>query len=333
MTQVCVVGAGAWGTTVANLAAAKAHVTLWVHGDDTLETLRSIRENVVYLPGIRLQDGVEVTSDLVEAWRAADAVILGVPVQKLRSLLRKLVTELRLSDKPLLNLSKGLELETHLRVSQLLCEDLGLSDYDHFAALSGPNFAPEIARGMPAATVIASRGPWMRRYFQGRLSSASLRVYTSADLVGVEFGGALKNVYALAAGISDGLGFGDSSKASLIVRSLHELAGVGHALGADPLTINGLAGAGDLIATSFSRLSRNRMAGEAIGRGTVPSDIQPGQRAVIEGLPTLEALAKMAELSSINLPVVQQLHEIVAGSITPLVGLQRLMEREAKSEF
>ncbi|MHB8071727.1 MAG: NAD(P)H-dependent glycerol-3-phosphate dehydrogenase [Candidatus Cryosericum sp.] len=333
MIQVCVVGAGAWGTTVANLVAEKARVTLWAHGEDTLESLRRTRENTVYLPGIRLHDAIEVTDDLTGAWRSADAIILAVPVQKLRSLLRKLVSDLRSASKPLLNLSKGLELETHLRVSQLLCEDLGLADDDHFAALSGPNFAPEIARGMPAATVIASRGPWARRYFQELMSSVTLRAYTSADLVGVELGGALKNVYALAAGISDGLGFGDSSKASLIVRSLHELVGVGDAFGADPLTINGLAGAGDLIATSFSRLSRNRMAGEAIGRGTLPSDVQPGQRAVIEGLPTLEALAKMAELSNIDLPVVRQLHEIVAGSITPLVGLQRLMEREAKSEF
>ncbi len=333
MTQVCVVGAGAWGTTVANLAAARAHVTLWVHGEDTFHSLQNSRENAVYLPGIRLLDDVEVTCDLTGAWCAADAVILAVPVQRLRSLLRKLVPDLRPSGKPLLNLSKGLELETHLRVSQLLCDDLGLVTYDHFATLSGPNFAAEIARGMPAATVIASRGPWARRYFQELLSSVSLRAYTSADLVGVELGGALKNVYALAAGISDGLGFGDSSKASLIVRSLHELAGVGHAFGADPSSINGLAGAGDLIATSFSRLSRNRMAGEAIGRGMVPSDVQPGQRAVIEGLPTLEALAKMAELSNIDLPVVQQLHEIVAGGISPLVGLERLMRREAKNEF
>lgn len=333
MTEVCVVGAGAWGTTMANLASATVHVTLWVHGEDTLETLRGTRENATYLPGIRLREGVELTGDLVGAWRSADAVVLAVPVQKLRSLLRRIVSELRQSSKPLLNLSKGLELETHLRVSQLLCEDLGIVDYDHFACLSGPNFAPEIARGMPAATVIASRGPWVRRYFQGVLSSATLRAYTSADLVGVELGGALKNVYAIGAGISDGLGFGDSSKASLIIRSLHELAGVGRTFGADPLTINGLAGAGDLIATSFSTLSRNRMAGEAIGRGALPAEIQRGQRAVIEGLPTLDALAKMAELSNIDLPVVQQLHEIVARSITPLVGLQRLMQRETKSEF
>jgi glycerol-3-phosphate dehydrogenase (NAD(P)+) len=315
------------------MAAAKAHVILWAHGEDTIASLRSNRENITYLPGIRLKDDVEVTNDLVEAWHAADAVILAVPTQRLRSLLRKLVPELRLPQKPLLNLSKGLELETHLRVSQLLCDDLGVSDYDHFAVLSGPNFASEIARGMPAATVIASRGPSIRRYFQGLLASGSLRAYTSGDLVGVELGGAVKNVYALAAGISDGLGFGDSTKASLIVRSLHELAGVGRLLGADPSTINGLAGAGDLIATSFSRLSRNRMAGEAIGRGMSPSGLQSSQRAVIEGLPTLEALAKMAELSNITLPVVQQVREIVAGSITPLVGLQHLMAREAKNEF
>lgn len=333
MIRVCVVGAGAWGTTVANLAAVKAAVTLWVHGDDTLMKLREARENTVYLPGVRLRDNVEPTDDLVGAWRSADAIILAVPTQRLRSMFRKLAPEFRRPGVPLLNVSKGLELETHLRVSQLLCEDLELSDYDHYAVLSGPNFAPEIARNMPAATVIASRGPATRRHFQDLLSGGSLRAYTSADLVGVELGGALKNVYAIAAGLSDGLGFGDSSKASLIVRSLHELVKVATALGADPATINGLAGAGDLIATSFSRLSRNRMAGEAIGRGALASELQTGQRTVIEGLPTLQALAKIAELSNIDLPIVRQLHGIVAGSVTPLVGLQCLMSRETKDEF
>lgn len=332
MTQVCVIGAGAWGTTVANLVAVKAHVFMWVHGRDTLETLQNTRENAIYLPGIRLQDNVEVTNDLIRAWYAADAIILAVPTQKLRSMFRQLAPELRQCDMPLLNLSKGLEQETHLRVSQLLCEDLELSDYGHYAALSGPNFAPEIARGMPAATVIASRGPGPRCYFQELLSGGSLRAYTCADLVGVELGGALKNVYAIAAGVSDGLGFGDSSKASLIVRGLHELTRVAAKFGADPTTINGLAGTGDLIATSFSKLSRNRMAGEFIGRGVSASELQIGQRTVVEGLPTLEALAKVAELSNIDLPIVRQLHGIVAGSVTPLVGLQRLMSREAKSE-
>jgi len=333
MTHVCVIGAGAWGTAIANLAAARAIVTLWVHGEDTLLALREARENSLYLPGIRLRDNVEPTDDLMSAWHSADAIILAVPTQRLRSMFHKLAPELHRPGVPLLNLSKGLELETHLRASQLLCEDLKLSDYDHYAVLSGPNFAPEIARNMPAATVIASRAPAMRRHFQELLSGGSLRAYTSTDLAGVELGGALKNVYAVAAGVSDGLGFGDSSKASLIVRSLHELVKVATVLGADPVTIYGLAGAGDLIATSFSRLSRNRMAGEAIGRGTPASELQNGQRSVIEGLPTLEALAKIAELSSIDLPVVHQLHEIVAGSVTPLVGVQRLMSRVLKNEF
>ncbi len=333
MTHVCVVGAGAWGTAIANLVAARAIVTLWVHGNDTLLTLREARENSLYLPGIRLRDNVEPTDDLMGAWHSADAIILAVPTQRLRSMFHKLAPELRRPGVPLLNLSKGLELETHLRVSQLLCEDLKLSDYDHYAVLSGPNFAPEIARNMPAATVIASRAPGMRRYFQELLSGGSLRAYTSTDLAGVELGGALKNIYAVAAGVCDGLGFGDSSKASLIVRSLHELVKVATVLGANPVTIYGLAGAGDLIATSFSRLSRNRMAGEAIGRGAPASELQNGQRSVIEGLPTLEALAKIAELSSIDLPVVHQLHEIVTGSVTPLVGVQRLMSRVLKNEF
>ena len=333
MKRVCVVGAGAWGTAVANLAADKASVRMWVHSPDTLRSLRDAHQNVLYLPGIPLQGGIELTDDLAGAWSWSDAVILAVPTQKMRSVFRRVAPELRQWRVPVLNLSKGLELETHLRISQLLCEDLGLTDYAHYAVLSGPNFAPEIARGMPAATVVASREPGTRHRFQELLSGSPLRVYTSTDLIGVELGGALKNVYALAAGISDGLGFGDSSKASLIVRSLHELSKVTTAFGADRLTVNGLAGAGDLIATSFSRLSRNRMAGEAIGKGALARDLQGGQRTVIEGLPTLEALAKMAELSNIDLPIVRQLHEIVSGSVTPLVGLQRLMSREMKSEF
>ncbi len=333
MKRVCIVGAGAWGTAIANLAARKASVRMWVHSPDTLRALRDARENVLYLPGVPLEGGIELTDDVMDAWSWSDAVILAVPTQKLRSVFRRVAPDLRRWQVPVLNLSKGLELETHLRVSQLLCEDLGITDYAHYAALSGPNFAPEIARGMPAATVVASREPGTRRRFQELLSGSSLRVYTSTDLVGVELGGALKNVYALAAGVSDGLGFGDSSKASLIVRSLHELSKVTTTFGADRLTVNGLAGAGDLIATSFSKLSRNRMAGEAIGGGASAQDLQGRQRTVIEGLPTLEALAKMAELSSIDLPIVRELHEIVSGSITPLAGLERLMSREMKSEF
>ncbi|WP_243624123.1 2-dehydropantoate 2-reductase N-terminal domain-containing protein, partial [Candidatus Cryosericum hinesii] len=138
MARVCVVGAGAWGTTIANLAAVKATVVLWVHGEDTLMTLRDVRENTLYLPGVRLRDNVEPTDDLLGAWRSADSIILAVPTQRLRAMFRKLAPELRRPSVPLLNLSKGLELETHLRVSQLLCEDLELSDYDHYAALSGP---------------------------------------------------------------------------------------------------------------------------------------------------------------------------------------------------
>ncbi len=333
MTRICVVGAGAWGTTIANLIAERIPVVLWVHGQDTLASMREFHENKIYLPGIPLQESIELTDDLVSAWRSSDAVILATPTQKLRSTLRKLVSDLRNPHMRILNLSKGLELETHMRVSQLICEDLELTDYRFFAALSGPNFAPEIARKMPAATVVASRGPATRLFFQELLSRDYLRIYTNADLVGVELGGALKNVYAVAAGVSDGLGFGDSSKASLIVRSLHELAKIAKALGADSATIGGLAGSGDLIATSFSKFSRNRMAGEEIGKGRMSSEVQSSQRAVIEGLPTLEALAKIAELSNIDLPVVQQLHGIVMGNVTPLAGVQRLMGREMKSEF
>ncbi len=333
MTRLCVIGAGAWGTTIASIIAERSPVTLWVHGEDTLASLQRLRENRIYLPGVPLAENVELTGDLAGAWHSADTIILAVPTQRLRSMLRKLAPELRDPDRRILNLSKGLELETHLRVSQLICEDLEITSYQNFAALSGPNFAQEIAHRMPAATVVASRGPSTRCFFQELLSREYFRIYTNADLIGVELGGALKNVYAVAAGVSDGLGFGDSTKASLIVRSLHELTKVTTALGADPATIGGLAGAGDLIATSFSRFSRNRMAGEAIGRGRKVDEIQAGQRSVVEGIPTLEALAKIAELSNIDLPVVHQLHEIVAGACTPLDGLQHLMSREMKSEF
>lgn len=332
MFHICVAGAGAWGTTMANLVAARAHVILWAHGEDTIRMLRDTRENSIYLPGIRLHDDIEPACDLLQAWNAADAVILAIPTQKLRSVLAPLIID-RGKRLPVLSLSKGLECDTHMRISQIVCDDLNLVDREYFAALSGPNFAPEIARGMPAATVIASRSSHISAYFQQLVSGETLRAYTSSDLAGVELGGAVKNVYALAAGISDGLGFGDSTKASLIMRSLHELTGVGQALGADPLTLNGLAGAGDLIATSFSKLSRNRQAGEAIGRGMVPAEIQSRQRTVIEGLPTLDALAKLAEQCNIDLPIVRQLRGIVTGAITPAVGLKRLMEREARSEF
>ncbi len=203
MTRVCVVGAGAWGTTIANLAAVRASVTLWVHGEDTLRALREARENTLYLPGVPLQGNVEVTDDLVTAWSCADAIILAVPTQKLRSMFRRLAPLLWRPGIPLLNLSKGLELETHLRVSQLLCEDLGLSNYDHYADLSGPNSLRRLPGEcrQPRSSPVGRQET--RRLFQERSRRHTQGIYKCRPgWIGT--GRCAQNVYAIAAGLSDG---------------------------------------------------------------------------------------------------------------------------------
>lgn len=317
--MVTVLGAGGWGTALA-LAACRAggESLLWARRPEFAAQLVHTRVNTEYLPGIVLPETVTVTSDLGAATTAADWVLVVVPSVGVPELLQQLPRHLGL-----VLCAKGLAPDG----SQLsaLAARMG---FERVAVLSGPNHAEEIGLGLPAATVVASRDQLLTQAVQGALMSSTLRVYTSEDVTGVELGGVLKNVMALAAGMSDGLELGDNAKASLLTRGLLEMNRYLAALGAEEDTVYGLSGLGDLIATATSQHSRNRAAGEAIARGASP---QQGGK-VVEGLRTAGLLDAWATAHGHDLPIVRAVSRVCAGEWSPKEGVERLMERGAKAE-
>jgi glycerol-3-phosphate dehydrogenase (NAD(P)+) len=306
--QVGVVGAGAWGTTLAiKLAAAERPVTLWAHSAEAGEELATLRENRRYLPGIIFPPNLRVATEDAYLAEPHRAFLLAVPSAHLREILRRLVPML-FADASLLSVVKGIEQGTHLRMSEVIDEEL---PGRRVAALSGPNLAREIAAGLPAVSVVASEDAELAADFGALLGSERFRVYTNPDLVGVELCGALKNVVALAAGFVDGLGFGDSAKAGIITRGLAEMTRLGVAAGADPMTFAGLAGVGDLIATCMSPLSRNRRAGELMASGMSWADAAAQLNGVAEGVDTVRGALQLAAAASVEMPIAEQLDAVV----------------------
>lgn len=317
--RVPVIGAGGWGTAL-SVAAARAgrDVTLWARRPDFAARLAEVRENREYLPGVLLPESVSVTADLAAAVAGADFALLVVPSIGIPELLAELPRSLGV-----VLCAKGLAPDGG-RLSDLAGE-LG---FERVAVLSGPNHAEEVGRGLPAATVVASSNGALADAVQDALMSPSMRVYTSSDTVGVELGGVLKNVIALAAGLGDGLRLGDNAKATLITRGLREMNRYLSALGAQEDTVYGLSGLGDLVATATSPHSRNRAAGEAIARGENP---QQGGK-VVEGLRTAGLLDAWASAHGHDLPIVRAVAKVCAGEWTLQRGVSELMEREAKAE-
>lgn len=327
--RIAVIGAGGWGTTIAELLGKKGFdVSLWVHGDKTFEEILNSKENKSYLRGVSLEHVRNFTMDMWEAIEGASLVVLAIPVQKIRE---NICNVNPTGKEVVLNVSKGIEIKTFMRVSELIM-DIWKIPVDRVATLSGPNFSYEIAREMPAATVIGCTNEKTAKELQDIFMNDYLRVYYTSDVVGVELGGALKNVYAIGTGISDGLGFGDSSKASLIVRSILEMIRLGEVLGGKKGTFVGLSGIGDLIATSFSKRSRNRWAGEEIGKGKSREDIEEMTTQVVEGLYTLEAIYSLKEQLNIDMPVIEAIYNIVYRRLSPFEELAKLMRREKKRE-
>lgn len=317
--MIPVIGAGGWGTALA-VAAARADqdVNLWARRPDFAARLAEVRENREYLPGILLPEAVNVTADLKAAIAGAEFALIVVPSVGMPEILAELPRTLGV-----VLCAKGLAPDGG-RLSEL-ADELG---FGRVAVLSGPNHAEEVGRGLPAATVVASRDMALASAVQDALMSPSLRVYTSPDTVGVELGGVLKNVIALAAGLGDGLRLGDNAKASLITRGLREMNRYLGALGAQEDTVYGLSGLGDLVATATSPHSRNRAAGEAIARGENP---QQGGK-VIEGLRTAGLLDAWASAHGHDLPIVRAVAKVCAGEWSLQRGVSELMEREAKAE-
>lgn len=328
--QIGVIGAGAWGTTVAvMLAAAERPVTIWAHSGEANEQLALDRENRRYLPGVVFPPNVRVATDAGYLAEPHRAYLLAVPSAYLRETLQHLATSLD-PNAALLSLVKGIEEGSHLRMSEVIEQEL---PGRRVAVLSGPNLAGEIAAGKPAGTVVASADEDLAAEMAALLAMERFRVYTNPDVVGVELSGALKNVVALAAGMVDGLGFGDSAKAGIITRGLAEMTRLGVAAGANALTFAGLAGVGDLIATCMSPMSRNRRAGELMGSGLSWTDASSQLNGVAEGVSTVRGALALAAEHEVELPIADQVAAVVHGGRPPMVAVAELMGRELKDEL
>ncbi len=330
--RLMIVGATSWGCTLAICAIRAGHeVELLCRSEAEAAQLSSAREHRRLLPGIPLPDGLRFRSD--PQGRPPDAVIWATPSQRLRDNLRLVLPQLTPGDTVHASAAKGLERGSHLRMTQVLSQELELADREpRLAAVSGPNIAREVARGLPATTVAASAAAADRERLQRALNSPSFRVYTNADLVGVELGGALKNVIAIAVGTAIGLDIGDNGRAALMTRGLSEMSRLGAALGAQPSTFAGLAGLGDLLATANSPRSRNRTLGERIGSGMSVSEALAGNPHVVEGLETTRVALELAEALDVQMPVTAMVARVLFERLDPREAIRILMERAPTME-
>ena len=331
MTRAAVLGAGSWGTTFAKvLADAGCAVTLHARRAELVAAITADGENADYLPGVRLPESLRATTDPGEALADADVVVLAVPSQSLRENLTAW-TPLLPPDASLLSLMKGIELGSTKRMSEVICEVAGAGT-DRVAVLSGPNLAREIAEEQPAATVVACEDHDRAAQVQAACHTPYFRPYTNQDLVGCELGGAVKNVIALACGITEGMGFGDNTRASLITRGLAETARLGAALGAEPATFAGLAGLGDLVATCSSPLSRNRTFGERLGRGMSVEEVQRTTRQVAEGVKSCQPVLDLARAHGVDMPLTEAVVRVCHDGVPVTQIVKDIMSREAKPE-
>jgi glycerol-3-phosphate dehydrogenase (NAD(P)+) len=327
MSPIAVLGAGAWGTAIASVLASRLDVTLWARDPGQAGRIARSRCNERYLPGVKLPQALKVTAEFSAAVASAGLVLCATPVAGLRSLLESL----RLAGaRDLVWLCKGFEPESGLLPHQLVEQALGLNARS--GVLSGPSFAQEVARGLPCALTLASHDAAFARQAAGVLHGGRLRVYYSADLVGVEVAGAVKNVMAIAAGISDGLALGENARAALITRGLAEIARLGVALGGAPETFMGLAGAGDLILTATGDLSRNRRVGIELAGGRALAEILGGLGHVAEGVYSAREVARLARTRGVEMPVTEAVNAVLEGALAPSAAVERLLSRDPKSE-
>lgn len=331
--NIGVIGAGSWGTTLADLLAKKGHaVTLRAHEEDLVERMRMHRKNDLYLPDFTLDEKLAFSSDLSEAVADKDLVVLVVPSQFMRGVMRQAASYLG-ENTILVSAAKGIENDTLMPMSDVLKEVLPEDCYGRTAFLSGPTFAREVAAEMPTALTVAAEDEDIARRVQNIFSSHYFRVYRSTDIVGVELGGALKNIMALAAGISDGLGYGCNARAALISRGLVEMIRIGLAMGAEERTFMGLSGMGDLVLTCTGDLSRNRSVGLELGRGRKLDDILSGMKMVAEGVKTTLSAYQLACRLQVEAPIIEQMYLILFENKHPRDAVADLMQRSLKAEM
>ncbi len=329
--RVAVVGAGAWGTTLAAIVARREPVTLLCHDPALAAEIEATRRNERRLPGIDLPDGITASADPEALAEATELVIVAVPSTHLRIEIGRVAGHIP-GGSDILSLTKGLERGTLQRMSEVIADAGGIAP-ERIAALSGPNLAGEIARGLPASAVVAAGEAELAAGIVDRLSRREFRLYVNRDILGVELCGALKNVVAIAAGAADGLGFGDNGKAGLMTRGLAEMMRVGAAAGANPLTFAGLAGIGDVIATCGSRLSRNHRLGEELARGRSWADIEATLGGTAEGAYTVDAALALASQLGVEMPIAQEVHNALFEGKSVQRCLIDLLARESKDEL
>ncbi len=323
------VGAGSWGTTVASILAGRAATTLWARSPELAQRINETHQNPTYLDGVPLPESLWATGSLAEAVEGAQVVLMAVPSHGFRDVLGQAASSLS-PGAAIVSLTKGIEIGTNLRMSEVIGQ---VAPGHPIGVLSGPNLAREVAEGQPAATVVALDDEELARRIQGHLHCGTFRVYTGTDVVGCEIAGAAKNVIAIAAGICDGLGFGENTRAVLITRGLAELGRLGITVGGHTLTFGGLAGVGDLVATCTSPRSRNRTVGFELGRGRTLGEILDSMHMVAEGVKTAAPLVGLAREHGVEMPIAEQVAAIVEGTTSPRDALIALMERPARSEW
>jgi glycerol-3-phosphate dehydrogenase (NAD(P)+) len=332
MTRVSVIGAGSWGTAVAAIAAGNAPTTLWARRAELAEQIETTRENARYLPGIELPASLQTTASLEAACADAEVLVLGVPSHGLRDVLASAHEHIG-PRVPVVSLAKGIEQGTLARMTEVACDVLPEHDPACIGVLTGPNLAREVAAGQPTASVVATADSGVADELQKLFFSPTFRVYTNPDVVGCEMAGALKNVLAIGAGIADGLGYGDNTKAALMTRGLAELARLGVAMGGDPLTFAGLAGMGDLIATCSSPQSRNRHVGSELGKGRALDDIVNEMNMVAAGVKNTAAVIELAARYKVEMPLASFVGRVLYEGARPADLVPELMLRKAKPEL
>ena len=335
MSRIAIIGAGAWGTAIA-IVLGRSHrheVKLWAYEKEVRDSIESARANSVFLPGHQIPDPVQSTGDFAEALSGAEIVVSAMPSQHCRRLFQQMAPHLR-SDTPVVSATKGLEQTTLLRMSEVICQVANQNKIScRVGAMSGPTFAAEVARGDPTAITIASKDGDLATVVQREFSDPAFRVYTNEDVVGVELGGSLKNIIAIAAGVCHGLDLGHNSVAALITRGLAEITRLAVACGGRAETLSGLAGLGDLVLTCTGALSRNRSVGVELGRGRKLSEIVESMHGMVaEGIFTTNAAVQLAKSRGVEMPITEQMHAVLNEGKSPRDAIQALMARTSKRE-
>jgi glycerol-3-phosphate dehydrogenase (NAD(P)+) len=332
MTRVAVLGAGSWGTALAKHLSLKGYSTrLWARSPQLADQIARARENPGYLKGVRLPDSLALTGDVAEALHGAEVVIFVVPSHGLRDLARRAAPHLP-RDAAIVSATKGIENDSLMLMTQVLGDELGSSVSARLCALGGPSFAREVADGLPTAVCVAGSHEQTAQHVQALLASDRFRVYSTEDVIGVELGGALKNVIAIAAGAADGLGFGHNARAGLITRGIAEIARLATHLGAHPQTLAGLSGMGDLVLTCTGDLSRNRSLGKELGRGRALSDVLSEMTMVAEGVRTAKSAYDLALREGVDMPITTEVYRALYEGKSPVSAVESLLGRALRAE-